>query len=296
MAIRHERRNVLNRTLNSPSVLRKWVASCAATVTGAVLALSPLVAAAAECSRVVYLTLDTGNMRHAEAIAAILRQHDVRATFFLANEKTARGDFAIDASWGGYWKARADEGHAFGSHTWRHGRIAAAPRGIGYRPQFGADAGKSLVLDDASFCAELKRVDVEFQQFAGRPLDAIWRAPGGRTTERANAAAQSCGYAHVQWAPAGFLGDELPSETYPNAVLLARALRDIRDGDVLMAHLGIWSRQEPFAPMLDPLIAGLKERGFCFRTLREHPEYRRASPRPVLASVAAQGATGAPAR
>ena len=49
--------------------------------------------------------------------------------------------------------------------------------------------------------------------------------------------------------------------------LLRRALADIRDGDILMAHLGIWSRRDPFAPMLDPLIAGLKARGLCFATL-----------------------------
>jgi hypothetical protein len=40
-----------------------------------------------------------------------------------------------------------------------------------------------------------------------------------------------------------------------------------------LAHLGIWSRKDPWAPaVLEPLIQGLKERGFCFRTLREHPD------------------------
>ena len=39
-----------------------------------------------------------------------------------------------------------------------------------------------------------------------------------------------------------------------------------------MAHLGIWSRKDPWAPMLDPLIAGLKRRGLCFATLNAHPE------------------------
>jgi hypothetical protein len=42
-----------------------------------------------------------------------------------------------------------------------------------------------------------------------------------------------------------------------------------------MAHLGIWSRKDPWAPAnLEPLIAGLKERGFCFDTLRNHPAFR----------------------
>jgi hypothetical protein len=76
----------------------------------------------------------------------------------------------------------------------------------------------------------------------------------------------------VGWSPAGFLGDELPSETASNAMLLKKALRDIRPGDILLAHLGIWSRKDPWAPAdLEPLIVGLKARGFCFATLREHP-------------------------
>jgi len=87
-------------------------------------------------------------------------------------------------------------------------------------------------------------------------------------------AARACGFAHVGWAPAGFLGDELPSQTHPNAQLLQSALRDIRPGDILMAHLGIWSRQDPWAPdVLEPLIVGLKQKGFCFSNLREHPQY-----------------------
>jgi hypothetical protein len=57
--------------------------------------------------------------------------------------------------------------------------------------------------------------------------------------------------------------------------LLKQALAGIRAGDFLMAHLGIWSRQDPYAPMLDPLIAGLKDRGLCFATLREHPDLGR---------------------
>ena len=52
-------------------------------------------------------------------------------------------------------------------------------------------------------------------------------------------------------------------------------MRDIKPGDILLAHLGIWSRKEIWAPeVLEPLIVGLKAKGFCFATLREHPAYR----------------------
>jgi len=249
---------------------------------GAVCAIAALAGPAAaepQCRGYVYLTLDTGNMRHADEIAAILHRHQVLATFFLANEKTLRGDSSLDPSWSGYWKARAAEGHAFGSHTWRHGRFLADDGdAVRYRPQFGEDAGRTITLTPAAVCEELRRAETAFSTYTGRRLDAVWRAPGGRTTPGALAAAQECGFTHVKWAPAGFLGDELPSEQYPNKVLLARALRDVRDGDVLMAHLGIWSRKDPYAPMLDPLISGLKQRGLCFRTLREHPGYREQAP------------------
>jgi peptidoglycan/xylan/chitin deacetylase (PgdA/CDA1 family) len=265
------------------------LASAAVSVT---LVFSGAAAAGgAGCKGTVYLTLDTGNMSQAEVIAAILLRHEVKATFFLANERTPRGDFALDDGWLAYWRARAAEGHAFGSHTYDHvyfreapaaGRAAArhvprdgAPPVFLARPQFGASAGRTLTWDGAALCSELRRVDARLRELAGRGLDPLWRAPGGRAPAAAMHAARECGFGHVHWAPAGFLGDELPSETHPNERLLEQALARVRDGDVLMAHLGIWSRREPFAPMLDPLIAGLKRRGLCFATLGASTAGRR---------------------
>jgi len=230
------------------------------------LALAGASPAGAACKGTVYLTIDTGHMGPAEEIAAILRKHDVRATFFLANERTRRGDTSLDPAWADFWRARVAEGHAFGNHTWRHWyfRRDVGPDKVAYV----STDGRTENLDQAGFCAELKRVEDAFRQMTGRSLDPIWRAPGGRTTPRALEFARGCGYGrHVHWAQAGFLGDELPSDRYPNDRLLKSALANIRSGDVLMMHLGIWSRQEPWWPVLDPLIAGLKARGLCFATL-----------------------------
>lgn len=233
------------------------------------LSLAPLgasqAAPSASCKATVYLTLDTGNMRHAEPIAEILARHHVKATFFVAQEKTWRGDMALDPTWADYWKARVAEGHAFGSHTWRHGsfRKDQDDGSVVYRLMDGSQ----ITLDAAQICAEIKAPDTRFSELTGRRLDSLWRAPGGHTTPNTLRAARACGYHHVGWAPAGFLGDELPSEAYPNEILLKRALARIRDGDILMAHLGIWSRKDPFAPMLDPLISGLQAQGFCFAPL-----------------------------
>lgn len=220
----------------------------------------------------VYLTFDTGSQSQAEYIATVLRRHAIKATFFLANEKTVNGDYSLDTSWRPYWRARVAEGHAFGTHTFDHvAVIRDSPGGkIQLKPQFGVSAGKQVTWDAGQYCEELNRVDRRFAELTGHRLDPFWRAPGGKLTPQLKAAGEACGYTHVGWATAGFSGDELSSETVSNAVLLQRALNGLRDGDILMAHLGIWSRKDPWAPaVLEPLIEGLQKKGFCFATLKD---------------------------
>lgn len=222
----------------------------------------------ATCSGRLYLTFDTGNMRHAELIAETLARHQAKATFFVANEKTLRGDEALDKRWAPFWQARVAEGHAFGSHTWRHGSFR---QDNGKLTQYRLMSGKIENLNADAICEEIRQPDLRFKELTGRALDPLWRAPGGRTTPLTLKAAQACGYRHVGWALAGFLGDELPSETYPNALLVERAVNNLKDGDIVMAHLGIWSRKEPFAPALDELLSRLQAKGFCFATLAPEP-------------------------
>jgi peptidoglycan/xylan/chitin deacetylase (PgdA/CDA1 family) len=199
-------------------------------------------------------------------IARVLKEERVKATFFLANEKTARGDYALDPSWAEYWRARVAEGHAFGNHTWSHFSLR---RDLDQNTLLAVDMdGKEKRLDRAAFCAELNKVENTFQRLTGEHLAGLWRAPGGRVTQQSLRWAASCGYPlHIHWDDAGFIGDELPSDTHPNALLLKRALERIKPGDVLMMHLGIRSRKEPAAPILGELIQGLKARGLCFAPL-----------------------------
>ena len=238
------------------------------------LLLAAPAALAAACSRPVYLTFDTGHMGVAPLVAEVLKRQDVKVTFFLANERTQSGGTSLDEQWKPWWQARAAEGHAFGSHTWDHDSwLADVPGGFRVKPSQGAQAGRVRTLDAAAYCAELDKPAQRFAQMTGAPMGSIFRAPGGKTSPKLLQAAASCGWTHVGWAPAGFLGDELPSDRHPNAQLLQRALKDIRAGDILVAHLGIWSRQEAWAPVvLEPLVEGLKARGLCFATLREHPQ------------------------
>jgi peptidoglycan/xylan/chitin deacetylase (PgdA/CDA1 family) len=238
--------------------------------------------AQAACERPVYLSFDTGHMGVAPLVAEVLARQDVKVTFFLANERTLDGGSSLDEHWAPWWRARAAEGHAFGSHTWDHDVWQAdVAEGLRVRPTMGPQAGRTRTLDAAAYCAELQRPADRLRQMTGQAMHALFRAPGGRTSPALLAAAAQCGWTHVGWSPAGFLGDELPSDRHPNAVLLKRALRDVRPGDILLAHLGIWSRQEAWAPaVLEPLITGLKARGLCFEPLTAHPAYRQVGRRP----------------
>jgi peptidoglycan/xylan/chitin deacetylase (PgdA/CDA1 family) len=247
-------------------------------VAAAVLAWSTLAAGQA-CDKPVYLTFDTGHMGVANLVAEVLQRQQVKVTFFAAHERTKEGDGSLGETWAPWWKARAAEGHEFASHTFDHvywrADLPGNPPRFRVRPSAGRNAGQDFTWTAAEYCAEIDRAARRLQEITGRKPLPLYRAPGGKTSPRLLEAAKSCGYAHVGWAPAGFLGDELPSEVASNQQLLRKALRDIRPGDILVAHLGIWSRQDPWAPaVLEPLIIGLKAKGYCFATLRDHPSYR----------------------
>ncbi len=231
------------------------------------------------CDKPLYLTFDTGHMGTAALIADVLKRHDVKVTFFAANERTQEGDGSLGNHWAPWWKARAAEGHEFASHTYDHAYWRGDLKGVApqfrIRPSSGALAGREFTWDAKKYCDQISYAAERLQDFTGKTTLPLFRAPGGKTSPRLLEVARACGYAHMGWSPSGFLGDELPSEKFSNDSLLKKALRDIKTGDVLVAHLGIWSRKDPWAPaVLEPLIVGLKAKGFCFATLREHPDLK----------------------
>ncbi|MCA3422952.1 MAG: polysaccharide deacetylase family protein [Roseomonas sp.] len=222
----------------------------------------------APCSAgTLYLTIDTGWGREAEKIAEILKRRGIRATLFVANEPTHRGDRSLEPGWAEFWRARAAEGHVFASHTDRHWYFRGDPApGIVRFVSFNNKNEERL--DQAAMCREL---NAPIERLRAAVPDAVvlplWRAPGGITTPNALRMAESCGFRHQGWTSNGFLGDELNSDTHPNAVLRDRAIRSIRDGEVLVMHWGVRSRKEPYANVLDDVLAGLQASGFCFGQL-----------------------------
>lgn len=249
-----------------------------AIISIAVCAYSAGANAEKSCNNPLYLTFDTGHMDVAPLVAEVLQRQNVKVTFFAANERTKVGDGSLGNHWAPWWKARAAEGHAFASHTYDHvywrGDLPGVEPKFRMQPSAGAFEGREFTWDAKKYCQQIAYANERLQDFTGKKPLPLFRAPGGKTSPRLLAAAKACGFEHVGWSAAGFLGDELPSEKFSNEALLKKALRDIKKGDILLAHLGIWSRKDPWAPsVLEPLIMGLKDKGFCFATLRDHPAY-----------------------
>ena len=128
-------------------------------------------AAPATCDKPVYLTFDTGHMGVAPLIADVLARHHVKVTFFLANERTLTDGSSLDDQWAPWWKARAAEGHVFGSHTYDHVYWQGdLPDGkFRVKPSAGPDTGKRQTWTAEQYCAETKRSATRFTQMTGKP-------------------------------------------------------------------------------------------------------------------------------
>lgn len=239
-----------------------------AFIAAALMAATPAAAQAPRCpAGTLYLTIDTGWGREAEQIAEVLRRRGVRATLFVAHEPTARGERSLDPAWAAFWRARAAEGHVFASHTDRHWYFRGDP-GPGRVHYASRQREGATDLDQAGLCAELARpIERLRQAVPDATVLPLWRAPGGIVTPNAVRMATACGLRHQGWTAQGFLGDELDSRTHSNAALRDRALRTVRDGEVLVMHWGVRSRRDPYAHVLDDVISGLQARGFCFAPL-----------------------------
>jgi len=220
-----------------------------------------------ECKGTVYLTFDTGNMDQAEYIARVLKKNNIKATFFLANTPTRKGGTALDKHWQAYWQDRVKEGHTFGTHTWSHFYVQEETSDN--RVKARSPKGKQAILDEEQYCRELHSVEEQFKKLTGVGLQAMWRAPGGKTTGKTLRWANDCGYPiHVGWDPAGYIGDDRPVSRGSNQYLLGKALSSIKAGDIILMHLGIWNRETPLAPVLPALIKGLQKRDLCFGVIR----------------------------
>lgn len=223
--------------------------------------------ATAPCASPVYLTIDPANMDFAPRVAEVLRRQQVKVTYWVSNQRTQNGEGSLGNLWGGWWKLVGQQGHEFASQTYDHvywrGDLPGYKTTFRIKLSTGSMAGREFTYDPAKYCEQIEHAARRAEDFTGKKSLPVFRAPGGSTSPKLLASASACGYAHVGFARTALLGQ---------GSSLKGALAGIRSGDVLLLDLNAPARVEPWAlANLEPLLVGLKERGLCFATLRQHP-------------------------
>ncbi|MER5885463.1 polysaccharide deacetylase family protein [Streptomyces sp. NPDC001941] len=201
--------------------------------------------------RCVALTFDAGPGPYTARLLDVLKEKDVRATFFLLGSRhvTDRPELV---------RREAAEGHELGNHTWSHPRLTELP--------------------DPEVERQLVRVQERVRELTGR-TPTLMRPPQGRTGKRVAEVCRRLGLAQVLWSVTAKDYKERDPE-----VITRRVLAGARRDGIILLH-DIYPGTVPAVPAI---VDGLRARGLEPVTVSELfapgvPEpgrvYRTAPPR-----------------
>ncbi|MDE5897416.1 MAG: polysaccharide deacetylase [Clostridia bacterium] len=191
----------------------------------------------ADAEKVVYLTFDDGpSTKVTNAVLDVLREEDVKATFFIVSDRAAGREDTL--------RRIAREGHSIGVHSKTHE----------YRKIYASD---ETLLRDVEACAKT------IYDLTGIS-PCLYRFPGGGTEgrKRQTALLTQKGYRVVSWN--AVCGDEeIPHASadtlYETAVKTSRGKNTV----VLLCHDS--ANHKATAEALPRIISHYREQGYAFR-------------------------------
>ncbi|MCA1622925.1 MAG: polysaccharide deacetylase family protein [Acidobacteria bacterium] len=184
--------------------------------------------------KVVALTFDDGPTRkHTDEILGILREENVKATFYLVGS-------AIEENQGETEKI-IQEGHEIGNHTYHHKRmILVSP-----------DVVKN----------EIETTD-ELIKKAGYKGDITFRPPFGKKLFALPFYLSEHNRNTITW--------DVDPETFveKSEDIIKYTLKNTKNGSIILLHVAYDSRAESMKSVR-PIIKNLREKGFEFKTVSE---------------------------
>lgn len=120
------------------------------SLTQNIAALKSEVAKKDESSKIAYLTFDDGPSNNTLEILRILKQYNVKATFFVNGKPELKH----------LYKAIADDGHALANHTYSHDY-------------------NTIYSSEKVFHDDVKKLDTFLQEITGQAPSYVLRYPGG---------------------------------------------------------------------------------------------------------------------
>lgn len=183
--------------------------------------------------KVIALTFDDGPWPETPKVLTVLREFNVKATFFILGQNlTLYPDIM---------KQVVQEGHAVGNHTWTH----SYPK---------------MELQKAQ--AEIENTSAKLQFITGLKT-RLFRPPGGILDNGVADYARSKNYAIIMWSI------DTKDFQQPTATVLAnRVLNQARPGDIVLMHDGGGNRSQTIES-LKIIIPELQKRGYRFVTVSE---------------------------
>ncbi|HHY10484.1 MAG TPA: polysaccharide deacetylase family protein [Firmicutes bacterium] len=159
-----------------------------------------------------------------DEILAILREHDITTTFFLAG-------YWID-KYPDYVNKIAAAGHEIGNHSYSH-------------PHFNS-------LSEAGIAYELQKTENMIQDLTGQRTN-LFRPPFGEYSNKVISQAASLGYYTIQWSV-----DSLDWKNLGSSEIYQRIMGQIKPGDIVLFH-----NAAPGTPgAIKRLIPDLQARGY----------------------------------
>lgn len=204
--------------------------------------LSPLYGSSiAADEKVVYLTFDDGPTKMTSEILDVLKQNNVKATFFIVG-KEIKGREAI-------LKRITEEGHGIGLHTYSHNF-------------------KVIYKNPESFIMEMEKAQTAINDVLAEPIDTkVIRFPGGsagRLNQKFLKALDAKGYHIFDWnvdLKDGIKGSLAPSQFVCNA----KKCTDKSSHRIILAHCNSNNKNTCLA--LTDIINYYKEQGYTFKVI-----------------------------
>lgn len=193
--------------------------------------------------KAVALTFDDGPWPHStNQILAILKKHNIKATFFMVGSELAkRPEVGRDV---------VAAGMVVGNHSWNH-------------PAKPSDA-----------ISQVKHTDSVIYKDLGI-YNHLFRPPYGILKNGMAAQAKSEKHAVMLWS-----ADSEDWRRPPASTIAKTVMREVYPGGIILMHDGGGNRTQTVAA-LKMIIPALKEKGYKFVTVPELMEMRYVKPKPV---------------
>jgi len=180
----------------------------------------------------IALTFDDGPSEHTNKVLDILKQYNIKATFFLIGKRIKGNEEVIHRL--------LAEGHQMGNHTYQHSNAT------GFYP--------ALKLEE-----ELRSTNAIIDQLIGLKM-RLFRPPFGVTTPNlAKVIAQ------LKWDVIGWSVRSLDTTAKPAEKIVRQILKQVKPGAVVLLH----DDREKCATVLEAVIPRLLEQQYRFATVGE---------------------------